>query len=151
MAENATEVAVGGAVLAAAAGFLFYVVNATGVGSTPSGVYELGASFRSVQGIAVGTDVRMAGVKIGTVTGLDLNPTTFRADTTFTVQDDILLPDDSGIIVASEGLLGGNFIEIVPGGSPINLEPGEEIIDTQGAVGLIELLTKFVGAAAGDS
>ncbi|MCI5086843.1 MAG: outer membrane lipid asymmetry maintenance protein MlaD [Rhodovulum sp.] len=151
MAENATEVAVGGAVLATAAGFLFYVVNATGVGSTPSGVYELGASFRSVQGIAVGTDVRMAGVKIGTVTGLDLNPTTFRADTTFTVQDDILLPDDSGIIVASEGLLGGNFIEIVPGGSPINLEPGEEIIDTQGAVGLIELLTKFVGAAAGDS
>lgn len=151
MAENATEVAVGGAVLAAAAGFLFYVVNATGVGSAPSGVYELGASFRSVQGIAVGTDVRMAGVKIGTVTGLDLNPTTFRADTTFTVQDDILLPDDSGIIVASEGLLGGNFIEIVPGGSPINLEPGEEIIDTQGAVGLIELLTKFVGAAAGDS
>lgn len=151
MAENATEVAVGGAVLAAAAGFLFYVVNATGVGSTASGVYELGASFRSVQGIAVGTDVRMAGVKIGTVTGLDLNPTTFRADTTFTVQDDILLPDDSGIIVASEGLLGGNFIEIVPGGSPINLEPGEEIIDTQGAVGLIELLTKFVGAAAGDS
>ncbi len=151
MAENATEVAVGGAVLAAAAGFLFYIVNATGVGSTPSGVYELGASFRSVQGIAVGTDVRMAGVKIGTVTGLDLNPTTFRADTTFTVQDDILLPDDSGIIVASEGLLGGNFIEIVPGGSPINLEPGEEIIDTQGAVGLIELLTKFVGAAAGDS
>ena len=151
MAENATEVAVGGAVLATAAGFLFYVVNATGVGSTASGVYELGASFRSVQGIAVGTDVRMAGVKIGTVTGLDLNPTTFRADTTFTVQDDILLPDDSGIIVASEGLLGGNFIEIVPGGSPINLEPGEEIIDTQGAVGLIELLTKFVGAAAGDS
>ena len=61
------------------------------------------------------------------------------------------MPDDSGIIVASEGLLGGNFIEIVPGGSPINLEPGEEIIDTQGAVGLIELLTKFVGAAAGDS
>ena len=151
MAENATEVAVGGAVLAAAAGFLFYVVNATGVGSTPSGVYELGASFRSVQGIAVGTDVRLAGVKIGTVTGLDLNPDTFRADTTFTVQDGIVLPDDSSIIVASEGLLGGNFIEIVPGGSPINLEPGEEIIDTQGAVGLIELLTKFVGAAAGDS
>lgn len=151
MAENATEVAVGGAVLAAAAGFLFYIVNATGVGSTPSGVYELGASFRSVQGIAVGTDVRMAGVKIGTVTGLDLNPDTFRADTTFTVQDDIVLPDDSSILVASEGLLGGNFIEIVPGGSPINLEPGEEIIDTQGAVGLIELLTKFVGAAAGDS
>jgi phospholipid/cholesterol/gamma-HCH transport system substrate-binding protein len=151
MAENATEVAVGGAVLAAAAGFLFYVVNATGAGSTPSGVYELGASFRSVQGIAVGTDVRMAGVKIGTVTGLDLNPDTFRADTTFTVQDDIVLPDDSSILVASEGLLGGNFIEIVPGGSPINLEPGEEIIDTQGAVGLIELLTKFVGAAAGDS
>ena len=145
MAENATEVAVGGAVLAAAAGFLFYVVNATGVGSTPSGVYELGASFRSVQGIAVGTDVRMAGVKIGRVTDIRLDPTTFRAATVFSVQDGIEIPDDSAVAISSEGLLGGTYVEVLPGGSPFYLEPGTEIEFTQGSVSLVSLLMKFVG------
>ena len=98
--------------------------------------------------MTVGTDVRLAGVKIGTVTGVELNPETFRADTSFTVRDGIVIPDDSSVVISSEGLLGGNFVEIMPGGSPLNLEPGEEILDTQGAVSLISLLVKFV--AGGD-
>ncbi|MCE8458429.1 MlaD family protein, partial [Rhodovulum sulfidophilum] len=79
------------------------------------------------------------------VTGLELNPQTFRADTRFTVRNGIEIPDDSTASVSSEGLLGGTFLELVPGGSPFNLEPGAEVIDTQGAVGLISLLMKFVG------
>ncbi|SMX43068.1 outer membrane lipid asymmetry maintenance protein MlaD [Actibacterium lipolyticum] len=151
MSENKAELLVGGVVLAAAAGFFAYLVNATGISGTTAGSYELTASFRSVQGIAVGTDVKMAGVKVGTITSLDLNPTTFRADARFTVKDNLELPDDSAILVSSEGLLGGNFIEIVPGGSPFNLEPGGEIEDTQGAVGLISLLMKFVAASSGEA
>lgn len=143
MSENVTEVVVGGAVLAVAVGFLVYAGQATGYSRDADG-YELTASFRSVEGVSVGTDVRMAGVKVGTVVGLDLNPQTFRADTTFTVQDGIEVPDDSSIAISSEGLLGGNYVEIVPGGSPILLEPGEEIEDTQSAVSLITLLSKFV-------
>ena len=126
MSENVTEVFVGGAVLAVAVGFLVYAGQATGY-SRDAGGYELTASFRSVEGVSVGTDVRMAGVKVGTVVGLDLNPQTFRADTTFTVQDGIEVPDDSSIAISSEGLLGGNYVEIVPGGSPILVEPGGEI------------------------
>jgi len=144
MAEDTTEVLIGGAVLALAAGFLFYMTQATGVTRASAGSYELTASFRSAEGISVGTDVRLAGVKVGTVTDLDLNPQTFRADTVFTLNDDIELPDDSSISVASEGLLGGSFVELIPGGSPFNLEPGAEIEDTQGAVSLIALLLKFV-------
>lgn len=152
MAENTTEVMIGGAVLAAAIGFVVYISNATGLGDGGKGSYELTASFRSVQGISVGTDVKMAGVKVGTITDLDLNPETFRADARFTVQDNLVLPDDSAILISSEGLLGGNFVEIVPGGSPFNLEAGGEIEDTQGSVSLVQLLMKFVGAAAsGDS
>lgn len=141
--ENATEVIVGGGVLAVAAGFLFYLAQSAGV-SGPSGAYELRASFRSAEGVTVGTDVRLAGVKIGTVTGLDLNPATFRADARFSVKDGIVLPDDSAVLVSSEGLLGGTFVEIVPGGSAFTLDPGAEVEDTQSAVSLITLLLKFV-------
>jgi len=143
MSETKTEVAVGAAVLAVAAGFLIYAGQVTGLSSPTTG-YPLNASFRSLEGVNVGTDVRLAGVKVGTVTAVSLNPETFRADTTITVLDGIVLPDDSAIVIASEGLLGGNFVELVPGGSPFNLNPGDEIIDTQGAVSLVSLLMKFV-------
>jgi phospholipid/cholesterol/gamma-HCH transport system substrate-binding protein len=75
---------------------------------------------------------------------MDLNPETFRAETTFTLRDDIELPDDSAIAISSEGLLGGNFVEIIPGGSPFTYAPGDRIMDTQGSVSLITLLMRFV-------
>jgi len=146
MSHNTTEVLVGGAVLAAAIAFAVYAGQATGLSGGGNG-YELSASFRSLEGVTVGTDVRLAGVKIGTVTDVELNKETYRADTTFSVLDGIEVPDDSAVIVASEGLLGGNFVEIVPGGSPFYFEPGDEMEDTQGAVSLISLLIKFVAGS----
>jgi len=143
MSENKTEVAVGGVVLAVAIGFLVYAGQLTGLSRAPEG-YELHASFRSADGVSIGTDVRMAGVKVGRVTDLDLDPQTFRASATFTVQNDIELPDDSAVAVASEGLLGGNFVELLPGGSPFAFEPGDTVEFTQGSVSLISLLMKFV-------
>lgn len=143
MSNNATETAIGAVVLAVAAGFLFYASTIVGVrGSADQ--YELMASFRSADGVSVGTDVRLAGVKIGTVTDLALNPTTYRADVTFALDRAVEVPDDSAVSVASEGLLGGNFIEIIPGGSFDVLENGGEIEDTQGSVSLLTLLMKFV-------
>lgn len=146
MSHNTTEIIVGGVVLAAAIGFGVYAGQATGL-SRDGGGYELHASFRSLEGINVGTDVRLAGVKIGTVTQVDLNPETYRADTTFTVRQGIEVPDDSAVVISSEGLLGGNFVEVMPGGSPFFFDPGDEVEDTQGAVSLISLLVKFVTAS----
>lgn len=143
MSHSTTEILVGGAVLAAAIGFVVYTGQTTGFATSTTG-YPLTASFRSIEGVNVGTDVRLAGVKIGTVTDIALNPQTFRADTTFTVSNGIEIPDDSAVVVSSEGLLGGNFVEIMPGGSPFNLEPGTEIEDTQSSVSLVSLLLKFV-------
>jgi phospholipid/cholesterol/gamma-HCH transport system substrate-binding protein len=144
MSESRAEVLAGGAVLAVAIGFLVFA--AQGAGFTATGdSYPLTASFRSVEGVQVGTDVRLAGVKVGSVTALTLNPQTFYADATITVQEGIVLPDDSTIAISSEGLLGGTFVEIMPGGSLDNIPPGGEILDTQGAVSLITLLLKFVG------
>ncbi|WP_039017487.1 outer membrane lipid asymmetry maintenance protein MlaD [Halocynthiibacter namhaensis] len=148
MSENKSEILAGGIVLAAAAGFLFYMGQVAGVSAGSGGNYDLTASFRSAEGISVGTDVRLAGVKIGTVTGMSLNAETYRADIDISVLNHVELSEDTSILISSEGLLGGNFVELVPGGSPINLEAGGEIEDTQGSVSLISLLVKFV---AGDS
>ena len=74
-----------------------------------------------------------------------LNPETYRAETTLTVDAAIPVPDDSSAVIASEGLLGGNFVEIVPGGSFDFFNDGDEIVDTQGAVSLLNLLMAFSG------
>ena len=87
----------------------------------------------------------MAGVSVGTVSGLDLNLETYRADATFSIDEGVAIPDDSSAVVASEGLLGGTFVELVPGGSFEMYTEGAVIQDTQGAVSLIQLLLKFVG------
>lgn len=150
MAENTTEVMVGGVVLAGAIAFAVYGAQVAGLGNGGGATYPLTASFRSLEGVNVGTDVRLAGVKVGTVTDVALNQDTFRADTTVAVRGATQIPDDSAIIISSEGLLGGNFVEIVPGGSPFFFEPGDEITDTQGAVSLISLLLKFVSGGEGE-
>ncbi len=147
MSETKTEALVGAGVLVAAAGFLWYAAGVTEAGGSGGASYPLQASFRSAEGISVGTDVRLAGVKIGSVRALELNAQSFRAEATFAISEGIELPEDSSAAISSEGLLGGNFIEIVPGGSPFNLEEGGEILDTQGAVSLIGLLTKFVAGS----
>ncbi len=148
MSESVSEVITGAAVLAGAAAFLVYAAQATGFSGSTDG-YRLDASFRSAEGVSVGTDVRLAGVKVGTVTGMALNPDTFRADTTMSLVPTVLVPDDSTAVISSEGLLGGNFVEIMPGGSLDNYAPGSEILDTQGAVSLISLLIKFAAGSGG--
>lgn len=147
MSENTTEVIVGAGVLAAAVAFVIYAGQISGF-SGGTATYPLSASFRSLEGVSVGSDVRLAGVKVGTVSSVELNPETFRADTVVSLNDGILVPDDSAIIISSEGLLGGNFVEIMPGGSPFFFDPGATIEDTQGAVSLVSLLLKFVSGSS---
>lgn len=144
MSESKAEILAGGAVLAITAACLIYAGQMTGFAAGGQSEYELSASFRSADGVDVGTDVRLAGVKVGRVTGLELDAETYRADATFTVLSAIEVPDDSAVAISSEGLLGGNFVEILPGGSPFYFEPGDEIEFTQGSVSLIALLMKFV-------
>ena len=144
MSENVTEVLTGGGVLAVAAGFLIYVAQVGGIGGSGSDMATYTASFRSAEGIGVGTDVRLAGVKVGSVLDMELDPQSFRAETVFAIEDKVLLPEDTAAVIASEGLLGGSFVELLPGGSEFNLDPGSEIDDTQGSVSIVQLLLKFV-------
>ena len=133
--------------MAVAAGFLIYLAQVGGVGVTSSSETTYSASFRSAQGIGIGTDVRIAGVKVGSIVDMELDANTFRAETEFSVQSDVVLPDDTSVVIASEGLLGGSYVELLPGGSVFNLEPGAEIEDTQSSVSIVQLLLKFVSGS----
>jgi phospholipid/cholesterol/gamma-HCH transport system substrate-binding protein len=142
MAHSAAETAIGALVLAVAGGFLVYAGQTAGVQFDP-GTYKLSASFRSVEGISVGTDVKLAGIRVGTVTALDLDRESYRARADFTVRDGLNIPEDSDVKIASEGLLGGSFLEITPGASDFMLAEGGEIVNTQGSVSLLNLLMRF--------
>ena len=89
------------------------------------GSYPLTASFRSAEGISVGTDVRLAGITVGSVTGLELDPRDLsRRRRPSRVAGDLALPEDSDVKIASESLLGGSFVEITPGASEFMLAAG---------------------------
>ena len=143
MSENRTEVFVGGVVVALAIFFGFYVFQTIGP-STGPGNYPIYASFRSAEGVRVGTDVRLAGVKIGAVTKIELDSDTYEAMSTLSIEKDIKIPDDSSLAITSEGLLGSNFVEVVPGMSEDYLQSGDEVLDTQGSVSLIQLMMRYV-------
>ena len=147
MIENKGEVLVGGIVVGIAIAFTVYVMQVAGI-STGSSSYHIHAAFRSVEGVKVGTDVRLAGVKIGTVAVLSLDSETYKAQSTLAIDQDVLIPDDSSLAVTSEGLLGGNFVEVVPGASFDYLAAGDEIVDTQGSISLIQLMMRFVSGNA---
>lgn len=145
MSEHRTEAFIGALVLAAGLGFAMFVAQSTGIDAgMDQDTYVLTASFRSLEGVKVGTDVRLAGVKVGTVTEIQLNPDTYRAETNLSLSRALEIPDDSAVVIASEGLLGGNFVEIMPGGSPFYYGPGDQIENTQSAVSLTTLLLKFM-------
>ncbi len=148
-AERA-ELWVGAAVLAVAAGFLAWSTAGSGFDTTLAGGYELRAAFPNVDGIEVGTDVRVAGVKVGRVSAVELNPQTYFAEARLRLPGQIILPSDSAALIQSDGLLGGSYIELQPGGAPENLQPGDEIEDVQGAVSLLSLMMKFVDSQSSD-
>ncbi len=140
--HSVAELATGGIVLLVAAGFLGYAVANTG--RTQLGGIALSARFENAGSIASGADVRVAGVKIGSVTGTRIDPATYQAVVTFTVQPEVKLSTDSSAVISSGGLLGGAFLSLSPGGSDTMLQNGQTMTITQSAVNLEDLLGKFI-------
>jgi phospholipid/cholesterol/gamma-HCH transport system substrate-binding protein len=142
MANSVAEAVIGAVVLATAVGFVVYAGQTRGV-QLEGGSFPLTASFRSAEGISVGTDVRLAGINVGSVTALDLDPASYQAKVTFTVQANLEIPEDTDVKIASEGLLGGSFVELTPGASEFMLKPGDQVLNTQSSVSLLDLLVRF--------
>ena len=143
MASSAAEALIGAVVLAVAGGFLVYAANTADVSLGGEG-YELTADFRAAEGLNVGSDVRISGVKVGSITSVGLNEKNYFASVSMAMRDEVKVPEDSIAKIASEGLLGGAFIAIDPGASDFMLEPGAEFDHTQGSVNLIDLVGKAI-------
>lgn len=141
--RSVAEILAGLAVLVAAAGFLAYAVTNSGRATTSGGL-TLEARFDRIDGLAPGADVRIAGVKVGNVASQRIDPATFLAVLTLRVDGALRLPDDTSAEITSEGLLGGKYVALVPGGSERMIRDGGRITITQSAVSLESLLGRFI-------
>lgn len=109
-----------------------------------SDAYRLRASFTSVSGLRSGSAVEMAGVQVGKVVSVSFNQETMRAEVILQIDNGIKVDDESIASVKTSGLIGDKYIKISRGGSDILLGPGETILDTEGAIDLEELISKYI-------
>ena len=142
MNHNTIETALGAVVLAVAGLFLAFALT-TASFKQVSG-YTVNASFAKADGINPGMDVRMSGVKIGSVASMGLDPKTYLANVAMTIESSIKLPTDTVAKVASESILGGKYLTLEPGADEETIPDGGKIQYTQSAVNLEELIGKFI-------
>ncbi len=144
MNKNMIETLIGALVLAIAAWFLmFFMKHNTGF-SVSKDRYNLVAKFEQADGISVGTPVRIGGVKIGVITGESLDPNTYFAVITLSVDDKVKIPVDSTAKISSDGLIGTKYLSIVPGADDQMLTNNGELKYTQSSINLETLIGKMV-------
>ncbi len=141
MSRSLVETFLGAVVLAVAIGFIVFAYTRSGV-ATVSG-YEVSAAFNRVDGIAAGSDVRIGGIKVGSVVERSLEPETYRAVLRMSIDETVPLPTDTTAAVVSDGLLGGKFIDIQPGAEEALIADGGRIAYTQSTLLLEELIGQF--------
>ncbi len=142
MNRSVVETLIGALVLGIAVSFIVFAYQTAGV-ETVAG-YEVKARFTSVDGLKVGDDVRIGGIKIGSVLEQTLDSESFMAVVRMSIDNEVELSDDTFASVASEGLLGGKYVAIEPGGDENIIEAGGEITMTQESVNLETLLGKAI-------
>jgi phospholipid/cholesterol/gamma-HCH transport system substrate-binding protein len=145
--RNIVETIVGALVLVVAGVFVFYAF-AKSDRSGPDGV-EISARFGRIDGLKRGADVTMSGVKIGTVTAIELDRKTYQAVVRMAVAASVPIPDDTNAKLVSESLLGGMVVVLDPGGDKTMLKPGGELHNTQDAISFTELLARFMFSGTG--
>lgn len=147
--ENGAEALVGLLVVLLAAWFVLFALQRTG-GRGGGDTIRVTALFPNAVGVSPGTDVRVAGLKVGSVAEQKLDPQSFQVAMTIALDPSIKLPSDSSAAITSEGLLGGTYVALVPGGSETPLKSGDTIIDTQGSLDMMGLIGQFINKT-GDS
>ena len=141
MKNSTVETLIGAVVVAIAAVFFLFAYQTSGKGAA-SGAYKLSAEFDNAEGVSVGTDVRVAGVKVGSVVDFTFNPENFQANVLMELDPRVKLTDDATAKVTAEGLLGSKFISLEQGGAETILAGGGVISNTQGAVDIWSLISQ---------
>ena len=139
--NNLGETVIGAVVVAVAVLFIAFIYTRTGSGGLSG--YEIQARLPRVDGLGIGTDVRLAGIKIGSVSDLTLDPKTYLVTVHMNIRNDVKIPLDSSLMVTSSGLLGSSYISISPGGDDKMLATGGMIQNSQGSVDLMGLINRF--------
>lgn len=142
MKRGAVETILGAIVLVVAIGFVVFGARAVDIGGEDG--YRLSARFLKVGGLERGSDVRISGVKVGTVVERTLDLQTFEALVVFTVREDIRLPADTEAGVTAEGLLGGKYLRLFPGKAEEKLEPGQELAQTRDYQALEDTVSEII-------
>ncbi len=142
MGRNIMETALGGVVLLIAVGFIIFALRTAEF--APTAGTELTARFLKVGGLDPGSDVRISGVKVGTVTNRRLDPASFEAIVTMTVSPEISLPADTEAIITNDGLLGGKYLRLVPGTAEETLTAGGELTNTRDFRSLEDTVSEII-------
>ena len=142
MKRNVIESVLGGVVLLVAG--LFLVFAYLGSDIRPTQGYELLAKFNAIDGLAIGSDVRIGGVKVGTVVDQRIDPKDYRAIVNFRVISEVKLPVDTVARITSAGLLGSKYVKLEPGGSKETILGGAEIRITRDVISMEELFCKVI-------
>lgn len=147
--NNWAETIIGAVVVVVAAGFLALTYMRTGTGSLSG--YEVLARLPKVDGLGVGTDVRISGIKVGSVSDMVLDPKNYLVTVHMNIRDDIKLPTDSSMMITASGILGSSYLSITPGGDETDIKPGGFIENTQAANSsdLMSLAGRFIGGDSG--
>jgi phospholipid/cholesterol/gamma-HCH transport system substrate-binding protein len=148
MNRNPVETILGAVVLVAAAMFLLFAYSQADVKKVKG--YEITASFAKIGGLPTGADVRINGIKVGTVVGQKLDPVTFSAVLTLSIASDLKLPTDSLASIGSDGLLGDTYVKILPGVEKGYIEPGGVLAKTKDQKALEELVGEIIFLATED-
>ncbi|MBN2417991.1 MAG: outer membrane lipid asymmetry maintenance protein MlaD [Deltaproteobacteria bacterium] len=109
-----------------------------------SDYYQLQARFQSVSGLKAGASVEMAGVQIGNIQAISLNQEKKIAEVTMNIQNGVQIEEDAIASIKTAGLIGDKYIMILPGGSDTILKQGETIFETESAVDLEDLISKYL-------
>lgn len=142
MGRSLVETVMGAVVLLIAAFFLVFAYSTADLRAVEG--YEVTARFYNIDGLGAGSDVRVGGVKVGSVIAQKLDQETYEALVVMSVRPEIDLPRDTEVSIATEGLLGGNYVRLVPGGSEEIVQPGGELVNTKDVVSLEQLLGKAI-------
>jgi phospholipid/cholesterol/gamma-HCH transport system substrate-binding protein len=148
MRRNMIETVMGAVVLLVAIAFIVFAFRSASLSNAGRDGYQVTVEFNDASGLATGTDVRMAGVKIGTVVEQRLNPETYFAVVTLGISNTVRLPSDSSARIIPDGLLGGNYVALEPGGSEEYIQDGGRITYAQGSINVVDLLGRFIFSAA---
>jgi phospholipid/cholesterol/gamma-HCH transport system substrate-binding protein len=142
MYKRSTEIAVGIFVIVGAACIVYLAVSLGGVNVFGSPYYNLSAEFDSVSGLKKGASIEIAGVQMGKV--LDINLDDNRAKVTLGILQGIQLTEDTIASIRTQGVIGDKFVKLTPGGADEVLKPGDLLIETESAISLEELISKYI-------